>query len=202
MSGKTKVFCIGFHKTGTTSMEKAFKYLGYRVTGGNWVRDPEVRKVALQRALEIVPQYDAFQDNPWPMLYKEMDKAFPGSKFILTLRDPQKWVASVVKNFGTDITPMREWIYGSGYGFPKGNEDVYVERFESHNREVLDYFRDRKQDLLVMNLTEGEGWEKLCPFLGLLPPDEPFPKANVRAEKGWKGKLKKIRSLISGQTIQ
>jgi hypothetical protein len=198
MSNKPKVFCIGFHKTGTTSMEKALKLLGYRVTGGNWVRDPDVAKVALKRALKLVPQYDAFQDNPWPMLYKEMDKTFPGSKFILTVRDPQKWVASVAKNFGTDITPMREWLYGEGRGFPKGNEAVYVERFERHNHEVLNYFSDREQDLLVMNVTEGDGWEKLCPFLGLVVPGVPFPRANVRAEKGWKGKLNKIKSLVTG----
>lgn len=179
-------------------MDKALSLLGYRVTGGNWTRDPEVARVALDRALELVPQYDAFQDNPWPMLYKEMDNAFPGSKFILTLRDPQKWVASIVKNFGTDVTPMREWIYGKGYGYPKGNEALYVERFERHNLEVLDYFRDRKQDLLVMNLTEGDGWEKLCPFLGIQVPAEPFPRANVRTEKGWKGKLKKTFSKMTG----
>lgn len=182
-------------------MEKALKLLGCRVTGGNWVRDPEVAKVALERALELVPQYDAFQDNPWPMLYKEMDKVFPGSKFILTLRDPQKWVASVAKNFGTDVTPMREWIYGAGRGFPKGNEAVYVERFERHNREVLDYFSDRKQDMLIMNVTEGDGWEKLCPFLGHQIPDVPFPRANVRAEKGWKGRLNKIRSWVTGRPV-
>lgn len=182
-------------------MEKALKLLGYRVTGGNWVRDPEVARVALDRALTLVPQYDAFQDNPWPMLYKEMDMAFPGSKFILTLRDPQKWVASVAKNFGTDVTPMREWIYGKGRGFPKGNEEAYVECFERHNREVLEYFGDRRQNLLVMNVTEGEGWDKLCPFLDLAIPEMPFPKANVRLEKGWKGRLNKIRSWAARKSV-
>ncbi len=188
---KSKVFCIGFHKTGTTSMEKALKQLGYRVTGGNWVRDPQVRELALQRAMEIVPRFDAFQDNPWPMLYQQMDKAFPGSKFILTVRDPQKWIASMVKNFGTDVTPMREWIYGVGRGFPKDNEERYVARYNRHNEEVLEYFKGRR-DLLIMNLTEGDGWEKLCHFLGEAIPQLPFPKANVRTEKGFAGKIRKI----------
>lgn len=201
MSYTPKVFCIGFHKTGTTSMEKALKLLGYRVTGGNWVRDPEVARVALERALETVPRYDAFQDNPWPMLYREMDQAFPGSKFILTVRDPKKWLASVAGNFGTDVTPMREWIYGEGRGCPKGNETAYIERFERHNREVMDYFGNRKQDLLVMNLTEGDGWEKLCPFLGREQPALPFPRANVRAEKGWRGKMNKIRFWLTGKDV-
>src|SRR5215472_9937783 len=37
---KTKVFGIGFHKTATTSLAKALSYLGYRVTGPNWVDNP------------------------------------------------------------------------------------------------------------------------------------------------------------------
>jgi hypothetical protein len=74
---------------------------------------------------------------------------------------------------------MRQWIYG--VGCPQGNEDVYTARFERHNREVLEYFADRPQDLLVMRLTEGDGWDKLCPFLGVPIPETPFPHEN-RAE--------------------
>jgi 3'(2'), 5'-bisphosphate nucleotidase len=32
---------------------------------------------------------------------------------------------------------------------------------------------------LVINVVAGEGWEKLCPFLGKPVPEIPFPKANV-----------------------
>jgi 3'(2'), 5'-bisphosphate nucleotidase len=45
--------------------------------------------------------------------------------------------------------------------------------------EVATYFRDRPNDLLIIDVTAGEGWEKLCPFLGKPIPDLPFPKANV-----------------------
>jgi 3'(2'), 5'-bisphosphate nucleotidase len=31
----------------------------------------------------------------------------------------------------------------------------------------------------VLNVTAGEGWDRLCPFLGKPEPDIPFPKANV-----------------------
>ena len=44
---------------------------------------------------------------------------------------------------------------------------------------VEEYFKDRPQDLLIIDVTAGEGWEKLCPFLGSPVPDVPFPKANV-----------------------
>lgn len=188
--GRTpKIFCIGFHKTGTTSLGEALEQLGYRVTGPNWINDSDVSEKSLEKAMQLVPKFDAFQDNPWPMIYKEMDKAFPGSKFILTVRDTGKWLASIVGHFGTDTTPMREWIYGKGHGCPKGNEKLYISRLERHAREVQDYFKGREQDLLVMNVTEGDGWEKLCPFLGLEVPAGAFPRANVAARRKWINKL-------------
>ncbi len=176
---KPKVFCIGFHKTGTTSLKAALEQLGYRVTGPNGQYDPEIARNVLEMANELVPQFDAFQDNPWPVIYKEMDAAYPGSKFILLLRDTDAWIASQVHHFGSDETPMRQWIYGAGC--PQGNEDTYVQRFESHTDEVLAHFAERPEDLLIMDLGAGDGWEKLCPFLGKDVPAAPFPHANKGA---------------------
>ena len=193
MAEKTKVFCIGFQKTGTTSMGAALEMLGYKVTGGNWARDPEVARVALQRALETVPLYDAFQDNPWPLLYKEMDRAFPGSKFIMTVRPPEQWIKSAVKGFGLGTSPVREWIYGEGKGSPVGNEQTWLERYARHNKEVLEYFSDRRDDFIVMDLAAGDAWEKLCGFLGTPVPSVPFPHANPARKKFIKRMLKSIK---------
>jgi hypothetical protein len=175
----TKVFCIGFHKSGTKSLATALTLLGYRVTGPNGVLDPDIGRNVHRMSLRLVAQYDAFQDNPWPILYRELDRRCPGSKFILTLRPTNAWIRSQVRHFGTESTPMREWIYG--IGCPVGNEQVYIERYERHNREVLEYFQNRPNDLLVLKLTEGEGWERLCTFLGKRNPNVEFPHVN-RAE--------------------
>lgn len=170
------MFCIGFHKTGTTSLARALEKLGYRVTGPNGVDDPEIEKNVLSMARGLVKQYDAFQDNPWPILYREMDIENPGSRFILTVREAEAWIRSAVQHFGRDETPMRKWIYGAGA--PSGNETLYLERYTGHNRDVLAYFEGRPDDLLVMDLTAGDGWEKLCGFLGFEIPAIPFPHAN------------------------
>jgi len=74
---------------------------------------------------------------------------------------------------------MRQWIYGAGC--PRGNEEIYVRRFETHNREVGEHFSNRTDDLLVMNLADGDGWDQLCPFLGKEVPPVPFPHANRAA---------------------
>lgn len=180
---QVKVFGIGFHKTATKSLAMALHRLGYRVTGSNAVNDPDIARKALTMAYSLADEYDAFQDNPWPLLYRQMDARYPGSRFILTTRPVEKWIASVVRYFGERSTPMREWIYGAGKGSPLGNEDLYVARYEAHNSDVRAYFRHRPADLLEMSITEGDGWEKLCPFLGKPMPTGPFPHENKGVDR-------------------
>jgi hypothetical protein len=131
---KQKVFCIGFHKTGTKSLAEALTLLGYRVTGPNGTKDPDIAKNVNDMAYRLVEQYDAFQDNPWPIIYQALDQHYPNSKFILTMRPTDPWVDSVVRYFGANSTPMRQWIYGAGS--PLGNEDIYIRRYEKHNDNV------------------------------------------------------------------
>jgi len=126
--------------------------------------------------LELADKYEAYQDNPWPLLYKELDRRYPKSKFILTIRDESKWIKSAVNHFGSSHTDMRKWIYGIGH--PKGNEEIYLERYRKHNEEVLQYFKDRKDDLLIIEWAKGDEWQKLCDFIDEPVPEAAFPHAN------------------------
>ena len=174
---RPKVFGVGFHKTGTKSLSAALTTLGYRVTGPNWTRAPDIADTALQRALEIVPDYDAFQDNPWPILFRELDAQVPGSKFILTICPVDEWLPRAERYFGTEETDMRRWIYGAGS--PVGHLARYAEVYAAHNAAVQSHFRDRPGDLLVFPLTTRPEWGPLCRFLGHpVPYGVPFPHAN------------------------
>ena len=70
-------------------------------------------------------------------------------------------------------------------------------RYHDHNRDVLDYFKDRPGDLLVMDMSKGAGWPELCGFLsknGLIKdftpiPSIPYPHANKdRPPKYWQSR--------------
>ena len=145
-------------------------------------------------AFELVERFDAFQDNPWPIIYKEIDEKFPGSKFILLERDPQSWIKSQIKHFGQSETPMRKWIYGQGS--PVGNEAIYLERFKRHNEEVVFHFRHRPKDLLVMNLSDGDGWHKLCGFLEEDAPACEFPHSNKASDREVNSKLRLLKKTL------
>ncbi len=198
---ETSVFGIGFHKTATTSLAGALHRLGYTVTGPDGVDNSNIANEARDLVFTLAEKYNACQDNPWPFFYKDLDKKYPGSKFILTRRPSEKWVKSLVRHFGKKDTPMREWIYGVGH--PEGHEELYIERYETHNREVEVYFRNRPDDLLVFELTEGDGWEKLCRFPNEPVPDTPFPHQNIVDEqKQWESTpqslLSRIKEKITG----
>ena len=174
-----KIFGLGLHRTGTSSLGACFHKMRY--SQGHQLD-------AYQCALEIhdgkygnvwkhVNTYQAFQDSPWshPGLYEKLDVLFPGSKFILTTRDVDKWMDSfhrwilnkhprLVKQ--NPYMTILEDVYGSNDMF--GNTEQYKARYLAHNAAVIDYFKGR-DDLLVVNWEAGDGWAELVPFLWTFP---------------------------------
>lgn len=173
-----RVFCLGWHKTGTSTMGWALVQLGYRVVGCRLDTVGDLQAGRVDRVVELAKQFDAFQDVPWAALYRELDEAFPGSKFILVERDEERWLHSAAKHFNDVHYPMHEWLYGNGV--LAGNEELYRERYLRHYREVRAYFEGR-DDLLEFSLERGDGWEALCRFLGRPIPNQPFPHENKGA---------------------
>jgi len=179
-----KVFVIGLQKTGTTSLGAAIESLGYHLGGGFRLNHPRgvplplpITQAKLAAAAQsFALRADAFEDNPWPIVFREMDRAFPGSKFILTRRDPGTWIDSMVRHFGAETSSLRTFVFGAGA--PAGNETAYVCRYQRHIDEVLAYFAQRPKDLLVINLEDAD-WAELCGFLGKPVPLVPFPHKNA-----------------------
>ena len=173
---RPRVFCIGWHKTGTSTLGYALLELGYSVVGCRLDMVHPLRRGDFREVLDLAGDFDALQDVPWAALYRELDQRYPGSRFILTERNEDSWLRSASRHFGTTDVPLHEWLYGAGV--LNGNEALYRERYARHNREVREYFRDRPEDLLVMNFAEGDGWDALCGFLGHERPAKRFPHAN------------------------
>lgn len=203
-----KVFCVGSNKTGTTSVERALKDLGY-VVGvqrkaelliGDWVRRDFSRILRLCRSAE------AFQDIPFslPFTYQALDAQFPGSKFILTVRDsPDQWYKSLTrfhsKMFGAGDFPNSEDLKNAEYCYlgwayetiralyPTEGNDIYNEEilktcYAKHNEAVAEYFRHREGDLLVINVAENGAYRSLCEFLGKECGEENFPWENKTSD--------------------
>ncbi|WP_347835069.1 sulfotransferase [Gracilibacillus sp. JCM 18860] len=229
----SKIFCIGRNKTGTTSLEKAFKDLNYKV--GNQ-RDAEKLLINyIEHDFESIVNYcntaEVFQDVPfsWPDTYKHIDKAFPGSKFILTERDSsEQWYNSITKFHSkkfadgkriptkkdlinaTYIFKGQPWlVHKHIYGITDENtydKEIMIRNYEKHNAEVKEYFKDRPDDLLVINISQKDAFKKFCEFLKIeSPPYNDFPWENKTSDIGanknskiikLKRKLKRLKEKI------
>ncbi len=191
---KTKVFGVGLQKTGTSTLGRVLNILGYRVEEEtDYDMVDSLMKGDMDAIKERAKEFDGFEDNPWPLLYKELDEWYPGSKFILTVRDESNWIHSITKHFGNNKSAFREWYYGNGA--PQENRELYLEKYLSHNADVKKYFANRKGDFLVVNFEEGDGWKKICKFLG-----EPIPKADFPHLNKNKNIADKLRHKLVGAT--
>ena len=200
-----KVFCIGLNKTGTTSLEAAFKSHGFRVGDQNAGEDLVVdwAKRDFDQIIKLCYTADAFQDAPFslPFTYQALDMHFPNAKFILTIRDNfEQWYDSITrfhskKWAGGVRIPTTEDLKNATYrykGYPyevnrfmftSPESDPYEKEclrqyYESHNDAVVEYFRHRSDRLLVINLSESSAYSKFCSFLGLEPKGSDFPWLN------------------------
>lgn len=202
-----KVFCIGMWKTGTTSVEAALKEFGFKLghqrTGEILSEDWATKRI--DRILKYCKSADAFQDSPFPLkgLFKELDKAFPNSKFILTVRDDEnQWFNSLIKfhakRFSSDKAnpPTEMDLKNADYIYPGWaldmkkafwnypnvklyDEDYYKKQYIDHNQDVVNYFKGRENDLLVLNVAEEKSYQKLAAFLNIEVSDKAkFPWLN------------------------
>ena len=184
----TRIFGVGMQKTGTTSLHEALSILGldsfHWGTGEAPLIWQEMNDSGRSKTLE---QWYALSDMPIPLLYKKLDQSYPGSKFILTIRNEKDWLKSVSglwdyernrTRWMWDVYPFTNRIHTVMYGQKDFDAKIFLARYKRHNAEVLQYFRDRPNDLLVINMDEPHKWPELCNFLKISVPDAPYPIKN------------------------
>lgn len=202
----TKIFGIGLDKTGTTSLHSALKILGlksvhYKCPEGNLkdlIKNNNDNNLKLLTSIE---HYDAFSDWSHPStheLFIKLDQQYPNSKFILTARDLDGWLTSREKHVLRirDLNQLRkQYPNDPWYHILK---DKWISEFNEHHAMVYDYFKSRQNDLLILELTNENKWEKLCGFLGYDVPPIPFPSKNKTSnKKKYTSRIfKKVRNLI------
>lgn len=176
-----KIFGIGLSKTGTTSLATALGMLGYRTKDFPGVTTYTPGDLASIDPL-VLEQNDALTDTPIPSFYRELDQRYAGSKFILTVREMDGWLLSCKKQFTAKQAEKHETnnrVFMDLYGTAVFDEKLFRLGYQRFVDGVMDHFKGRPQDLLVLDIAAGQGWNELCAFLGKPVPAIPFPKANV-----------------------
>jgi hypothetical protein len=97
--GPYKIFGVGLNKTATTSLTEAFEVpgLGPVASHGGEPANHEAVHAALagdyQPTLEVARRFRAFEDRPWNVgtTYRARGTHSPDARFVLTLRQPERW---------------------------------------------------------------------------------------------------------------
>ena len=179
MSKNKKVFGIGLSKTATTSLSSALEMLGYK-TKHFPIRMLKYESGKLQIRPKYAKRYDAMTDIPIARFYKRLYRYYPKAKFILTVRDMDGWLDSCKRHFWPgQILKGNNWInklHKDVYNAIDFDKTRYKKAYKKHKNEVFNFFDDKRDQLLVIDITDGDGWKPICNFLNEPMPDEDFPK--------------------------
>ena len=195
-TGDPKIFCIGLTKTGTSSLHVALSQLGLRsfhwgdldahpvagtagLAAARAIRD--ARRHGERLLQRLGEEHDAYSDvGALSARFDLADAHYPGSRFILTVRNIDDWIDSrwrqAERHRGQHLAGMYQ---GSGFAI---DERAWRAEGQAHRDRVEAYFASR-DDLLVLDICAGDGWERLAPFLGRSVPSTPFPTENVKHER-------------------
>jgi hypothetical protein len=197
-----KIFCIGYNKTGTTSLTEFFRQNGYSISpqipfeyninsyfSNNYSTFIDMIKQDYYRET-------LFQDVPFslPNFYKSLDFEFENSKFILTIRnDENQWYDSLIKYHKQKFNNLHNphnimyvyqgWIskiLNQAYGSPNYdlyNSSILKNSYLNHIRDVKNYFGKNSENLLILNL-ETDNVSKLESFLNVNFNIKKFPHLN------------------------
>jgi len=195
-----QVFGVGVGRTGTYSLKLAINQLGLgpchhmEAVLNNMPVQVPLWSAALAERPNWQAIYHGFESAvDWPTagFFRELIKAYPSAKFVLTQRNPEHWAdsfeATIYKLLAgreqgpPEMSAWLEMVDGviAKTGFPGGLErDDLIRAFVTHNEAVKTTIPAGQ--LLVYEVKEG--WAPLCKFLNRRVPVEAFPRTNNRAE--------------------
>ncbi|KPI37656.1 uncharacterized protein AB675_3900 [Cyphellophora attinorum] len=191
---KLQVIGAGLGRTGTTSFGHALSVLldGPVYHGGTqmltspeshidqWIKvfehtpikTEEDRQFVLRNTEELLDGFVGCTDLPANCLVEELMEIYPDAKVICTVRDPDKWWASMVLLYHDVLDEGRVGELYFKEGEPQRPTRAMYERHIEHLKKVVP-----KEKLMFFDVRDG--WAPLCDMLGVaVPKGVPFPKMN------------------------
>lgn len=174
------VFNIGLNRAGTTSLTEALGILGidtiHHKHNGIRLYDLMQQNIRLGCRLfyGLDHLYRGFSDFAGQYFFKLIDQQYPGSKFILTTRNLDTWLDSRERKVRKNIANPNYRYY-----FRSIDRQGWADEYHAFHFAAKQYFAHRDKDFLIIDIPNGDGWEKLCSFLDKPIPTVLFPNRNA-----------------------
>tara|TARA_R100000951_G_scaffold103214_1_gene95744 strand:+ start:830 stop:1459 length:630 start_codon:yes stop_codon:yes gene_type:complete len=207
-----KIFCIGYNKTGSTSLYYAIKELGFKADDGVFDEGERLMRnvckgdlVSVTNWIESRNHIELFKDVPLslPHVWEALYEKYPDAIYVLSERDSsEQWYNSISK-FHTKVwglSPNPDWeemknIKANYLGFPYDymsytygkeglpyDKDKLINSYEAHNKKVKEFFKDKK-NFISVNVSNDNDYLRLANFLEKKPLGNKFPALNKTSSR-------------------
>ena len=186
----TKIFIIGLPRTATTSVCLAMLGLGYKTAHNAYTQ-------------HTFSEAQVLADTPIFCDYQQLDRQFPNSKFIYLTREMKYWLPSIKQLLQRMIVNLQRNDGGFNPHLKRCYHDVFspltsdnIEQdtflshcYQRHQQGVLQYFQNRHNDLLTIDVSKPQSYAQLLAFLAIEPRSEGvnyFERINIGGKvKAW-----------------
>lgn len=161
---KRKIFCIGFNKTGTTSLHELFELAGLRSRH----RDRWVHYSHFPEGRKVLERYDCYSDGEGADFIR-LHQWFPDSLFILNTRSTRSWLRSRVKHAmrlnrpTTAESALHEKVFGrmdrEFHCDPEKALQKWALEKDMYEKQVRLFFQG-SGSLLEIDITSTHDWAK------------------------------------------
>ena len=163
-----KIFIIGLPRTATTSVCLAMLELGFKTAHNAYTKN-------------AFDQAQVIADTPVFCDYQVLDKKYPNSKFIYLTRDCQLWLPSIkqllqrmiinLQRTDGGFNPFLKRCYNEIFSplTPENiqQDDFLLHCYQRHQQGIFSYFKNRKDDLLTLNISKNDSYSRMLSFLNL-----------------------------------
>lgn len=201
-----KIFIIGLPRTATTSVCLAMLGLGYKTAHNAYTE-------------HAFKEADVIADTPIFCDYQKLDQHFPESKFIYLTREATHWLPSIKQllqrmivnlqrsdgGFNPHLKRCYSEVFSPLSAENISQDDFLTQCYERHQQGIKAYFKHRIDDLLTIDVSDPESYQKMLAFLGV-PLEQGrtngFEKINIGGKvKAWQdiNNVLKVESTNKGR---
>lgn len=201
-----KIFIIGLPRTATTSVCLAMLGLGFKTAHNAYTQ-------------YTFNEAQVLGDTPIFCDYQGLDTNFPNSKFIYLTRQAASWLPSIKQllqrmivnlqrsdgGFNPHLKRCYHEVFSPLTADNIAQDDFLLQCYQRHQQAVLQYFQNRKSDLLTIDVSEPQSYQQLLTFLSIEPSQgrvNGFEKINLGGKvKAWQdiNNVLKIESTHKGR---
>ena len=157
IENKKKIFCIGLHKTGTTSLHHHALNHKLKATHSlEWVSD-----------YSLIENYDFFSDggshydNIKEINFNELYNKYKNSFFIINIRDVKSWIISKLIHAGwnqdTKILPDKKKYNHNNWKHKSYlNIQLFIKHYYNRYIKILEFFIDKQDKSCIVDICNNK----------------------------------------------